>query len=79
MGQQYWHVKRALCHLLPDRYWSWLSLDCNEETDGWDLQLLIPAHCNYYVNTPEDWQDGSFTHCPETFEYIKTIQQTEYI
>lgn len=48
-------------------------------TDGWDLQLLIPAHCNYYLKTPEDWQDGSFTHCPKTSEHIKTIQQTKYI
>ena len=68
-----------VCHLLPDHYWSPLSVDCNEETDGWDLQLLPPAHCNYLPNTPENWQDTSLTHRPKTLKYTQTIQQTKHI
>lgn len=66
------------CHLLPDHYWSPLSVDCIKETDGWDLQLLTPAHCNNLPNTPENWHNTSLSHCSKTRKHIKTTQQTKH-
>lgn len=66
------------CHLLPDHYWSPLFLDCSEETDGWDLQLLPPAPCYYLRNTPDNWQDACLKHSPKphplTTEQVKCIK-----